>query len=1123
MFRLGRAYFVGLLLLTAVGVFCQRAVAQSLMSGDLAGTVMDATRAVVPNATVTLKSLEMGSTQTGKTDAEGAYRFRLLKPGRYEVTAGHEGFRNTQRVVDVAVGVIITVDLALEVGQATQTIEVAGGAPILSTEPSMNTPFTIQEVEQLPSPGSDITNIAFSAPGVVVNQTAGYGNFTINGLPATSNLFTVNGEDDMDPYFNINNSGASNLTLGQNEIQEATVIANPYAGEYGQLAGAQVTYVTKSGTNSFHGNAQYWWNGRAMNSNDWFNNFYGEGRPFSNANQWAASVGGPIRKDKTFFFVNTEGLRFVLPDTQDVYIPTPTFAAAVLKNVQTLQPNEYATYQKLISVWQGALGVAAAQPIANSSYCNSVVLPTYNPKTTPCTEKWTASPVALGSEWMLMGRVDQKFGTNDTAFVRYKLDHGLQPTTVDAVNTAFDALSNQPAYDTQFNEIHIFSPRSTNSFTAAVSHYVAQFAQNEQAALNAFPDTVITSGAVNFGAYSPLRGAYYTNWTYDFPQGRNITQYQFIDDVTVVRGKHNLKFGVNFRRYDVSDHNFFYVNPAVYFGYNTSGMQNFVNGVAYQYRRSLTQASDVPVAMWGVGFYAQDEWAVAPNVKLTLALRAERSSNPVCQINCFANFKGDWSTLASVTSSAPGNVPYSSDINYGLHSAFPGMDPLDVSPRLGFSWSPGNDKKTVISGGFGIFYDSPPEGVLDDELANPPVSVAIRVRPAAGTLPFDPAGGPATWAASAAAFGITKTYTAIKAQMASLGAVFSAPAVDSFSGTFNAPRWEEWNFQFQRQFTDSTVLTLNYVGNHGGRIPYGNQWPNSYDPYGIFPGVKGVNATAAVPNYGVVTQTQSGAISNYDGLSATFRVRYSRLVTSHFNYTWSHNLDESSNGGVFTYGDSQTQDQINPTSLRANNYGNSDYDIRHNFNGDWVVTPNPHFSNPVAQRIFEGWQWSTKIYWRGGLPFTVTDGNWTGAIGNGAQLIPAQPISSHGQLHCGANAATTPCLNANAFVDSSTATWPGYSVFPSQTRNQYHGPSFFNADMTLFKTFKIRENMSFGVGAQAFNVFNHPNFYQPDSGIGDSTFGLVSSMQTPPTSPYGNFLGFDSSVRVIQLVGKLVF
>ena len=184
--------------------------------------------------------------------------------------------------------------------------------------------------------------VAQTSPGITMNTGQGYGNFSSYGLPSTSNLFTINGENDMDPYLNLNNSGATNLTLGKNDIQEATVVNNAYSGQYGQQAGAQVSYVTKSGSNQFHGNAEYWWTGRAMDANDWFNNLNGTSRPFANNNEWAASFGGPIKKDKTFFFVDTEGLRYIVPSTTPVFAPTPNFMAATLANLSQVAPNEVA-------------------------------------------------------------------------------------------------------------------------------------------------------------------------------------------------------------------------------------------------------------------------------------------------------------------------------------------------------------------------------------------------------------------------------------------------------------------------------------------------------------------------------------------------------------------------------------------------------------------------------------------------------------------------------------------------------------------------------------------------------------------------------------------------------------
>ncbi len=344
---------------------------QSLTTGNISGTVFDQSHAVVPGATVNLKGLDTGSTATATTSATGTYSFNLLRPGRYEVSVKQGGFAELVQTTEVQVGQSTKADLNLNVSKSSETVEVSGQAPLVNTEPSINTAFSEQEVAQLPSAGGDITNIADTAPGAIVNGTGGYGNFTVNGLPATSNLFTVNGENDMDPYFNINNSGASNLTLGQNEIGEATVITNPYDGQYGQLAGAQVTYVTKSGTNTYHGNAAYWWNGRTLNANDWMANNSGSPRAFSNANQLATSFGGPIIKNKTFFFVDYEGMRFLLPNVDQVTAPSTAFINAAEANVSSVNPAESSTYNQLMSFWTNAKGYNGATPNAPNCYDGS--------------------------------------------------------------------------------------------------------------------------------------------------------------------------------------------------------------------------------------------------------------------------------------------------------------------------------------------------------------------------------------------------------------------------------------------------------------------------------------------------------------------------------------------------------------------------------------------------------------------------------------------------------------------------------------------------------------------------------------------------------------------------------
>jgi hypothetical protein len=1127
-----RTFALGAGFIASMFALVTSAGAQSLLSGDITGTVTDPTTAVVVGASVDLKGVDTGSAQSTKTDSAGVFRFSLLRPGRYSVSVTQTGFQTAQKQVTVSVGQITPADIRLAIGQASQTIEVTSEGGVLNPTPSGNTTsFTPLEVELLPSAGGDITNIAETSVGVIMNTTGGSanggGNFSMNGLPATSNLFTVNGENDMDPYFNINNSGATNLTIGQNEIQEATVIASPYGGQYGQLSGAQVIQVTKSGSNAFHGNAIYWWNGRDLNSNSWFNNDFGTPRPFSNANEWAASLGGRIIKNRTFFFVDDEGLRFVLPNSDNVFVPTQAFATAVLNNVSVLHPGEAAAYKSMLGLLTGAPGAASAVPVVNSSACNALTLPGFNPATQRCTAQYEATPSALAKEYIVAFRIDHKLTDRDNLFYRYRLDHGVQPSVIDAVNPNFDALSSQPQWDNQLSETHVFSPNATNQFLGSFSHYVAQFAQNPQAVASTFPWGVFTNGTVPYGG--PILGTTGFNGQGDFPQGRNITQYQFVDDYTLVKGRNTFKFGENFRRYDVSDHNFFYNNPQVYFGFNAAGLQNFANGLAYQYRKSLNIASDVPIGLWGVGMYAHDEVKVTNNLTVTFGVRFEHNSNPVCQFNCFSNLKGAFNTLASVTNANPGSVPYSADLNYGQHQAYSGVDVVNVAPSVAFSWSPMKDGKTVLSGGFGLFYDNAPASLIDSPnlLANPPAAVALRVRPAAGVLPFDPGpqGGAAIWQASASAFNINQTFSQISANLKALGTVFAAPSVTGIIGTVHSPRVAQWNFQVQRQITQNTGISVNYIGNFSREIPYTSQFGNAYDEFGLYPGVPGIPAAPRDPNYGQVSQIQSGANSNYEAVQITVRKQFSHAFAGHLNYTFSHALDEVSNGGVTGFSNDTTTSllgQGTPYTLQTN-YGNADYDIRHTLTADFIYTPKFKTGSRFADEVLGGWQVGSKIIYHTGLPFSIVDSNT--ALGNFSDSLMATPTNKPAVISsgCGEAAVNTPCLNANAFVDGNASTFTAYSGFSPQTRNQFRGPGYFNMDLNVYRSFQITERIKFALGMTAFNFLNHPNFAIPGHGYGDATYGLITSTVSSPSTPYGNGLGFDGSIRVIQLTGKITF
>ena len=374
--------------LVLVIVFLMTAVAsifaQTATTGDLAGLVTDPTAAVVTGVPITLKKVDTGNSTSTTTNAQGSYNFSFLQPGKYSVSVNATGFQKVTKTVTVTLGTSTTVNLQLSLSSQVESVDVSDEVTGVQTEDAnLQTNFNAQQIALLPNPGNDLSAVALTAPGVVMNTTGGSvfggGNYEFFGLPSNSNVFTYDGANDNDPYFNINNSGATNLTLGLNDVQEASVVTNGYSGQFGGLAGANINYVSKSGTNSYHGNAEYWWNGRALNSNNYFRNqangIAGSDvapRPFVNANQYAASFGGPIKKDKSFFFVDYEGIRLVIPSLFSVNLPTQQFENAVVANLNNVSPSSVTFYNQLFGIWNATPGAAQAQNTLAGGGCSNV-------------------------------------------------------------------------------------------------------------------------------------------------------------------------------------------------------------------------------------------------------------------------------------------------------------------------------------------------------------------------------------------------------------------------------------------------------------------------------------------------------------------------------------------------------------------------------------------------------------------------------------------------------------------------------------------------------------------------------------------------------------------------------
>jgi hypothetical protein len=1157
-----------LAVLWALSLNCARLAAQTQTTGDVAGVVTDASGAVVPDAKVVLKSNDRGSSQDVTTSKDGVYRFFLLAPGSYTVIVSAAGFQTSQQVVQVNLGQIATADMHLSVGSANTTVTVSEEAPLVESENgNVSSTLSEKQIQEMPNSGNDITFNAQLAAGSVSNTAGGgLGNFSSFGISATANLFTLNGMDDNDPFLSLNNSGATNLTLGNNEVQEVSVTTNGYSGEYGTLAGANVAFVTKSGTNEWHGKDSYYWNGRALNANSWFNNAGGVPRSFVNANQWGADIGGPIVKNKVFGYFNTEGLYLFIPaGGETISIPSPQFAAATQAFINSTYGSASPTgtfYNSILGLYAGTPGGPGTAAVPSTTVnpqtgtllgggCDASVADidaatgtthfagTTTTPGTPCANQLTSVASNMTHDWLVAGRVDWNIGNNDRMFTRIQKEHGLQASVTDPINPIFNAQSDQPEYQAQYQWTHSFAGSAVNQFIASGQWYSAVFNNvNRTATLAAFP-TLLNFGN---GAFQTLGGFF--GLGNNLPQGRNVTQYQFSDDYSKTIGAHTLKVGLKFRRDDVTDFDLGLftdgvVTPsnlgAFFFGGFDPGVgTNPIGGVS-NLTQAFTQSTKFPAALYNLGGYVEDDWKIKSDLTLTFALRLEHNSNPICTTDCFA---APFEPFLSLDHDV--NTPYNATIQTGRRQALPYLTTVAPQPRFGFAYTPhifGMKGETVIRGGIGFFYDAFPGIVVDNFAQNSPAFNTFSINSSLATPNIAPAAANNLFAATAGSntaflqgFSNGATFPEIAASVPG----FSPPGLFSASQRPLNPQYQKWSLEVERSFGQSMSLDVEYVGNHGIHELFFDNGLNAAVPLGTQGFTNGFNGLPLTPldqRFGPVTQTISGGVSNYNGLAVTFTRRWSSGIVQ-VNYVYSHALDDYSNGGnpgvpfvstAFGASNSAISFPENPFNPREFNYGNSDYDVRHYLSADyvWTLPIRRLLRDRGWHPLTDGWQVSGTVFARTGLPFTPVDLSTSGALLglNYPGTIFANQISSADlYVTCPAGQPQEKiCLNTSDFTTSP-------SGFGNVTRNQLRGPHYFDTDFTLMKQTKIPgwEKGQIGFGAQFYNIFNHPNFQAPVADVSNPNFfGSIVETVNPPTTAFGSGLGANASPRIIQ--AKLQF
>ena len=1133
--------------------------AQSGTSSALSGVVTDPSGAAVPNATVAATDVNTKATRTGETDTDGHFLFSQINPGTYQVVVEARGFAPSKsEPTAVGVGRTIALNFSLRVQSNSQTVEVTAQQGLLSLDnPNTTTTIEAKTIKSLPNPGQDLTYLAQFAQGALMNTAGssndakaagGYGNVEFNGLPATSNGYILDGYDTNDPWLGLNIGLSTNLVIGLDAVQEATVNTNSFSVDQGRYAAAQVNYFTKSGTNAFHGDVYEIWNGSLFNAEDYFlhandtaNNI--AKKPRSTVNEFGVSVGGPIRRDKLFFFGHYEGIRIALPIVSQITLPTPAYQQYVLRQLAVggtdpvtgtslpAQPAEIPFYQKMFSLLPAPGG--SPVPIVGCSLGTNG---------DGCASQRQASLNNSDSENLIVVKVDHTINARDSVWYRFQQDTGLQAAYTDPINSIFNSYSPQPQRTLVVGYTHVFSPALVNQFNPGASWYSSIFQPNNYSQVQQSFPIVLSSGSDSV-PFTTIGG---NNNTY--PQGRKVTQWQINDNLTWTHGKHTWKFGINTRRLDVSNYD---LGEGTVPTVTYNDLAQFTYGAAYTASQSFPVSLKERVSAGNLEYYAMDTYKASPRATLTYGMRITWNTNVTSARDLFSRTAGSFLDASHETSQPLNQVVLSN-----VHDLFPATPLFVYQPRVSFAYQ--LLSHTALHGGFGVFNDIIPMQIADLAAMNAPNDPTFvgGIGGQVGGIGIAP-GVPGS-AIDATVSANNSFQTSFRSGGAPcLGIQPGAPtcplavSLNTFpSGTLKTPYYYQYNLGIEQQIGARGNLRADFVGTRGLHEPFQVQF-NGYQTvcngcFAPFPYQQPLDQ-----RFGNVNEFRTDANSSYTGLQTVYTQQWGGL-TLRGNYTLSHCLDEVSNGGLLAF---STQGLMSPLpgELRRQ-YASCDYDVRHNVSAFGLYQVPFHSGHALLRQIFGGWSYSQTAFLHSGLPFSVLSepyiANGKGVFqANGASTVqfnapayanrvPGVSVYSNIATTGVTVAGTKPWLNPNAFVsavDPATGACtggdsPANCQFGNSGRNSVRGPRYVNSDIYITKTFPVREGITFRLDAQMFNAFNHPNFALPsevEAGVPGGSiparFGTLQSTISPPTGLLGVGLGGDSSPRMIAFQGRIEF
>lgn len=1093
-----------------------------LTTGTISGSVTDPSGAAIPGAKVTAKNMDTGIGRDTVTGPRGRYEFPNLPSGNYEVSATSPGFQTSIRSgIVLSVGQTAVVNHTLQVGEVAQSVTVMGEVPLVETTTATVSQLVDQQkVETLPLNNRDLTQLAVLQPGVI-KSPAGRGTFgglgdkiTVGGARGTQNLYLMDGVSNSD--LSGNPQGASGSYIGAETVKEYQVVTNNYSAEYQSAAGAIVSAVTKSGTNEFHGSGFWTLRNDNLDAAKWEDNaFPGAKKGEFKRNQFGGSLGGPIIHDKTFFFASYEGLRERAANSQTATTLTDAARASVV------DPN----VKKYLSLWPVA-------GVGNTALPNE---PTEDPVNVIAIAGVQNKPVNDDS---VTGKLDHQFGSEKLGFLSasYNWDDGdLSPCgiycDVTENGSAGGNGTTSRKHTLAFNHTSVLSPTTINEFKFGYSFSESAgdipIGKRDTSALAFHPDRTrvgqinITGGPDSVGFR--VDSSTYTQKALQFKEGMSLT-----------KGDHSLRFGAEIKRFRYKQEAcsrgcnglLTFRNMSDFFDNKVDDFQVFVPGHESP-PRNLRQLL--------FGSYLQDNWQVMPSLTLNLGLRYEFVTVPDEDNHLISTLEDlvndDFVAVTKQVAAEYTNEPRPFS-RTDLQAFFNNATLKSFSPRFGFAWAPG-DRKTSVRGGYGIFYDYPVLYQLRTSLQElPPFVETGRLR-ARKNVPAE--------------------YLPIRMSplmVNTLLPLLTDPAFANFNLRYMEPIQSNayvhrWSLTVQRELGTDWVVSAGYTGSRGlhllgqhlSNLCKWNDFPNQPTGRKQFPYVKDKGCPNGFinPNFGEVRTQASNANSFFSGLAVGVQKRLSHGLQMQMAYNFSKSTDQGS--GVTSGGDELPDGQRGiyywDIALKK---GLSGFDIRNTFTMNFSYELPLQNLTGATGAIAGGWELSGILTLTDGHPLSIYDNSSVqiDAIGDNenlrANLKPGGnnnpvlggpdkyfdssqflPSVCQGSVYCGTVGVDK---NGNpVFVpDESKGYAPGY--FGTVGRGTLTSPGIATLDFSLLKRFAITERHKVQFRADFFNLFNRPNFGEPDANV------FVNEV---PNDKAGRISDTRGSARQIQLGLRYTF